>query len=302
MKITIRPGVAIAYVVLATVWLGFSNSVMEAFIHDRELVLIMVTGKDWLFVLGTIVALSWMATHGRRQELSANRALRDDRERVVTVLLSTMQMSRMNWGDDSGRVMHMVEGLARLAGLRGKTLHDTKTGALLRDVGHLAIPQAHVEKRVRLTPNEMTQMRRHPRIGSQLLEDAGFSPTVTDIVHAHHERWDGFGYPRGLVADAIPLAARIVSIVDVWHALGSDRGHRFGWPEAEVLSYLREGAGSQFDPELTALFLTQYDLLKAGAAQANVSMEGFGRRHSEHLPQPACNRDFAAKPLSGVGT
>ena len=302
LKITIRPQVAIAYVLLAAVWLGFSNSVMEAFIHDRELVRIMATVKDWLFVLGTIVALSWMATHGRQQESSTNHAQRDDRERVVTVLLSTMQMSRMNWGDASGRVTHMVEGLARLAGIDDKNLRDMKTGALLRDVGHLAIPQAHVEKRVRLTPSEMTQMRRHSQIGSQILEDAGFSPTVTDIVHAHHERWDGFGYPHGLVADAIPLAARIVSIVDVWHALGSDRGHRSGWPEAEVLSYLREAAGSQFDPVLTALFLSHYDLLKAGAAQANISMKGFGRRHSEHLPQPACDRDFAAGPLQGVGT
>lgn len=302
MKITIRPGVAIVYVAFATVLLGLSTSVLEAFIHDRELVLITATVKEWLFVLVTIVGLSWMATRGRWRESSTSHAERDDRERVVTVLLSTMQMSRMNWGDDSGRVRHMVEGLGRLAGLGEKALRDLRTGALLRDVGHLAIPQAHVEKRVRLTSSEMTQMRRHPQIGSQMLKDAGFSPMVTDIVHAHHERWDGFGYPHGLVAEAIPLAARVVSIVDVWHALGSDRGHRSGWTEDEVLSYLRQGAGSQFDPELTALFLTHYELLKTSAAQANVSMDGFGRRHSEHLPQPACHRDFAEEPLRRVGT
>lgn len=300
MKIAIRHEAAVAYVALAAVLLGFSNSVMAAFIHDRELVLIMATVKDWLFVLGTIAGLSWLAIRGRRQESSTNHARRNERDGVVSVLLSTMQMSRMSWGDDSARVTHMVEGLARLAGLGDKTLRDIKTGALLRDVGHLAIPQAHVEKRVRLTPGEMTQMRRHPQIGSQMLEDAGFSPIVTDIVHAHHERWDGFGYPRGLVGDAIPLAARIVSIVDVWHALGSDRGHRSGRPEAEVLAYLREGAGSQFDPELTELFLTHYDELKAGAAQTNVAMENAGRRHSERAPQAACNRNFVAAPLQGV--
>ncbi len=300
MKIEIRREVAVAYVALAAVLFGFSNSALAAFIHDRELVLIMTTVKDGLFVLGTIAALSWMAIRSRRQESSTNHARHHDRDGVVSVLLSTMKMSRMSWGDDSARVTHMVEGLARLAGLGDKTLRDIRTGALLRDVGHLAIPQAHVEKRVRLTPAEMTQMRRHPQIGSQMLEDAGFSPTVTDIVHAHHERWDGFGYPRGLVADAIPLAARIVSIVDVWHALGSDRGHRSGRPEAEVLSYLREAAGTQFDPALTELFLTHYDELKAGAKTINVSKEGSGQWHGEHVPQPACDRNFAASPLHGV--
>ncbi|MEO7067731.1 MAG: HD domain-containing phosphohydrolase [Rhodanobacter sp.] len=300
MRITIRLRVAIAYVTLAVVLLGLSPSVLGIFIHDRELVLIMATVKEWLFVLGTIVGLFWMAAYARRHESSTNPAKQDDRERTVTVLLSAMQMSRMNWGDDSRRVTHMVEGLGRLAGLGEKELRDVKIGALLRDVGHLAIPQAHVEKQVRLTPSEMTQMRLHPWIGSQMLEDAGFSPMVTDIVRAHHERWDGFGYPRGLVAGAIPLAARIVSIVDVWHALGSDRGHRSGWSEAEVLSYLRQGAGSQFDPELTALFLTHYDVLEAGAPQAKGSMRGVGRRHSKHLPQPSCANDYVEEPLRRV--
>lgn len=302
MKVTIRPGVAIAYVALVTVLLGLFTSVLEAFIHDREFVLITATVKEWLFVLGTIVGLSWMVIHGRRQESSTNHAERDDRERVVAFPLSTMRMSRMHWGDDSGLVTYMVEGLARLAGFGEKALSDLKAATLLRDIGHLAIPEAHVEKRVRLTSSEMTQMRRHPQLGSQMLEDAGFPPMVTDIVHAHHERWDGFGYPRGLVAEAIPLAARIVSIVDVWHALGSDRECRSAWSEDKVLAYLRQGAGAQFDPELTALFLTHYDLLKAGAAQANISMDGFGGRENEHLPQPACNSDYAEEPLRRVGT
>jgi len=113
----------------------------------------------------------------------------------------------------------------------------------------------------------MAQMRRHPEVGREMLEQAGFSAAVTEIVHAHHERWDGMGYPRGLSANAIPLAARIVSIVDVWDALGSDRGYRQGWTTHEVQAYLRGGAGSQFDPELTNLFLTHGEQLAHSSAR-----------------------------------
>ncbi|MDN4481899.1 HD domain-containing phosphohydrolase, partial [Demequina sp. EGI L300058] len=95
-----------------------------------------------------------------------------------------------------------------------------------------------------------------------------------DIPYAHHERWDGGGYPRGLRGEEIPLAARVFSIVDVWDALSFPRVYKPAWPEEDVLAYLREAAGSQLDPQLVELFLAHYADLKAlGMAESHPSLE-----------------------------
>lgn len=274
MKISRQSYATLLYLVLATAWIGFSNRAMAVLVHDPRLLVLAMTIKSWLFVLVTGMMLYWLMGRGRWHPVTADRPLRGDHERVTHVLLSLMQFFRNGAADDAYLISRMAVGLGKLAGVRGEILRHLEIGALLHDVGHLAIPTTRTEKQSRLTAREMTQMRRHPKIGHELLEQAGFAPAVSEIAHAHHERWDGFGYPRGLTGDAIPLVARIVSIVDVWHALSSDRGYRSGWSETEVLAYLRYGAGSQFDPELTALFLDNYDSLKSAAAPICVLAKG----------------------------
>jgi hypothetical protein len=261
---------ALIYVVLAVLWIGCSNHALATVVANPLHLLVAITLKDLMLVMGSGLAIFWMI-RGSHQRLTANNQhLRRVHEHAITRLLSTMQMSPLGRTDEVARVPDMAEGLARLVGLQGDTLHDLRVGALLRDIAHLAIPKAHAETKVRLSPKDMASMRQHPQIGLGLLEQAGLSATVLNIVHAHHERWDGFGYPLGLVGEAIPLAARIVSIVDVWNALGSDRGYRAGWPEPEVLAYLKHGAGTQFDPDLTALFLAHYEQLKATLVHPDV--------------------------------
>ena len=262
MKANARFRMTLIYLALATAWIGLSDRALGSLIADPRRLMMATTLAGWLFVLGTGIMLFWMMGRGQRQRPSVtHHIVQDDHERMTDFLLYAMKLARGDSGEHARRVAHLAEGLGRLAGLRGEDLRDLKCGALLRDVGHLATPKAHIEKLTRLTPKEMAQMRQHPQVGHNLLEKAGFPPTVIDIVHAHHERWDGFGYPRGLSGEAIPLAARIVSIVDVWEALGSDRGYRRGWPKSDVLAYMQQGAGCQFDPELTALFIAHCDQL-----------------------------------------
>ncbi len=101
-------------------------------------------------------------------------------------------------------------------------------------------------------------MRRHPELGAEILRPVrifGGSPGVCEIVLAHHERWDGAGYPRGLRGEQIPFAARVFSVVDVYDALSSDRPYRPAWPKEKVLEYLRERSGTEFDPRVVAVFL-----------------------------------------------
>ncbi len=260
---------SLIYVVLAFAWIALSDRALESMLKGSSLLVLAMTIKGFVFVIGTGLMLYWILGHGLKSLVAANHNLRNDNERVMRVLLAAMKLARKDAGSASDRVVPMVEGLAKVVGLRGEALREIKVGALLRDVGNLAIAEAGPTTQTRLSTRQMAQIRRHTQTGRDLLEQADFPATVVDIAHAHHERWDGFGYPRGLAGEAIPLAARIVSIVDVWDALSSDRGYRRKWPESKVLDYMRNGAGSQFDPALTDLFIAHYEQLKGAARTAH---------------------------------
>jgi HD-GYP domain-containing protein (c-di-GMP phosphodiesterase class II) len=99
-------------------------------------------------------------------------------------------------------------------------------------------------------------MRKHPEYAYQLLAPIPYLHQALDIPYCHHEKWDGAGYPRGLRGEAIPLAARLFAIVDVWDALLSDRPYRPAWTAEQARAYLQEQAGQHFDPRLVEVFLT----------------------------------------------
>ena len=102
-------------------------------------------------------------------------------------------------------------------------------------------------------------MRQHPVYAYQMLFSIEFLRPALDIPHYHHEKWDGSGYPYGLKGESIPLAARVFTVIDVWDALNSDRPYRAAWPEADVLTYIREGRGLEFDPQVVDAFLQIID-------------------------------------------
>lgn len=122
-------------------------------------------------------------------------------------------------------------------------------GYLLHDVGKLGVPDTVLRKAGPLEDDELAQMRAHVEIGDRLLEPIpGFEP-VRAIVHFHHERWDGSGYPTGARGEEIPLAARLFAVCDAYDAMTSERPYRAAMPEAHALAELERGSGSQFDPE-----------------------------------------------------
>ncbi len=153
------------------------------------------------------------------------------------------------------RVTEMTLSLARAVGMDETELVHVRRGALLHDIGKMAIPDAILFKPGPLTPEEWAVMRRHPHYALQLLSPIAYLQPALDIPYCHHERWDGSGYPRGLKGTEIPLAARLFAVVDVFDALTSERPYRRAWSRQEALEYLRQQAGRQFDPEIVALFL-----------------------------------------------
>ena len=160
------------------------------------------------------------------------------------------------------RVTGMTDQLARAMGIADQDLLHIHRGALLHDIGKMGIPDSILLKPGTLTDVEWAIMRKHPVYAYELLSPVAYLRPALDIPYCHHEKWDGTGYPRGLKGEQIPLAARLFAAVDVWDALRSDRPYRRAWLEAKVRAYLREQAGTHFDPEVIPVFLR---LLEQGA-------------------------------------
>ncbi|PWH16682.1 MAG: hypothetical protein DDG59_09050 [Anaerolineae bacterium] len=156
----------------------------------------------------------------------------------------------------SRRVVEMTLRLARRLGMEDRQLASVRRGALLHDIGKMAIPDVILQKPGPLNEAEWELMRQHPVFALKMLENIPFLHSALDIPYCHHERWDGSGYPQGLKGEAIPLAARIFAVVDVWDALTSDRPYRKAWSQEQALRYLEEQKGKQFDPRVINAFLT----------------------------------------------
>jgi response regulator RpfG family c-di-GMP phosphodiesterase len=154
------------------------------------------------------------------------------------------------------RVGHMCAAMARYAGLSDDACKRLLLAAPMHDIGKVATPDGILLKPGPLTPAESEIMKRHTIAGHEILKDSESEMlrTAAEIALSHHERYDGSGYPQGLRGDAIPLSGRLCSIVDVFDALTSVRPYKSAWPVDEAVVTIRSGAGTQFDPEIVALF------------------------------------------------
>ncbi|MEP7198810.1 MAG: HD domain-containing phosphohydrolase, partial [Chloroflexota bacterium] len=153
------------------------------------------------------------------------------------------------------RVTELALRLARTLGMNGDQLVQIQRGGLLHDIGKLGIPDDVLLKTGPLTDEEWEIMRRHPVYAFEMLQPIAFLRPALDIPYAHHEKWDGSGYPRGLKGEQIPLAARIFAVADAWDALISDRPYRKAWLLPEVRGHIRALAGIHFDPMVVDAFL-----------------------------------------------
>jgi response regulator RpfG family c-di-GMP phosphodiesterase len=160
-------------------------------------------------------------------------------------------------GDHIGRITSLCHRLALGAGLSVEEAELVQRASAMHDVGKIAIPDEILRKPGPLAPEERAIMQRHTSIGARLLSGSR-SPLVQmaeTIARTHHERWDGTGYPARLAGEEIPLGGRICALCDVFDALVSKRPYKPAWPVDRALEEIRRGSGTQFDPNLTQLFL-----------------------------------------------
>lgn len=167
--------------------------------------------------------------------------------------------------------------MGTLFSVGGKQLQALFAGALLHDIGKLAVPEYILNKPGKLTEAEFAKMKIHPTVGGDILRRVNFPYPVEDIVRYHHEKWDGSGYPKGLKGEAIPLVARIISVVDFYDATRCDRPYRKGMTRDESLALLRSMSSTAFDPKVVEVFIEHVEefdqLIAAEDIQEQVESE-----------------------------
>jgi HD-GYP domain-containing protein (c-di-GMP phosphodiesterase class II) len=193
--------------------------------------------------------------HGLVYDLRrANRELNGAYDSALQGWSSALELRDHDTEKHTTRVTEHLVGLARYMGIPEDEIINYRRGALLHDVGKMAVPDSILRKPGPLTDQEWEIMRQHPIYAYVMLRKIPFLHKALDIPYCHHEKWDGSGYPRGLLKKQIPESARIFSVLDAWDALRYDRPYRKAWPKEKVMEFIAEQSGKDFDPEVVNVF------------------------------------------------
>jgi len=178
--------------------------------------------------------------------------------RTIETLALAIEAKDQTTGEHLQRVRVYAMELAKELGLSEDETEALRAASVLHDIGKLAVPEHIISKPGKLTPEEFEKMKIHPTVGAEILEQVDFPYPVAPIVRAHHEKWDGSGYPNGLAGEAIPIGARILAAVDCLDALASDRQYRKALPLDEAMAKVVADAGKSFDPRVVAILHRRY--------------------------------------------
>jgi putative nucleotidyltransferase with HDIG domain len=186
--------------------------------------------------------------------------------RAIEALAMAVDARDHGTHDHLKRVQIYALEVGRELGIEGPELRALHAAALLHDIGKLGVPEEILSKPGRLTPEEFAIVKTHPVVGAEIVNQVGFPYPVAPIVRAHHEKWNGSGYPDGLKGEQIPLGARILTAVDCLDALASDRPYRRAMPLEESMAMIAKEAGSSFDPRVIAVLERRCQELEAMAS------------------------------------
>lgn len=232
---------------------GRVNGVLEVYhrsIHRPE--------PEWLHLLDTLSGQAAIAIDNAQlfeglQKSNSELALAYDA--TIAGWSRAMDLRDKETEGHTQRVTDLSLRLAQAMNVPESELTHIRRGALLHDIGKMGVQDSILLKPGHLTDEERIEMRKHPEFAYDMLSSIRYLQPALDIPYSHHEKWDGTGYPRGLKGDAIPLAARIFAVVDVWDAVTSDRPYRRAWSKEQALEYIKEQSGKYFDPQVVDVFM-----------------------------------------------
>lgn len=179
------------------------------------------------------------------------------RGKTVGAIINTLHEKNKREEEHSQRVSYYCTEFAKALGLPENEVQLITTAGLLHDIGKIAIDENILNKPSILTSDERDEVQKHPEIGYRILSSVNDMSEMADYVLAHHERWDGKGYPQGISGEDIPLQSRIIAIVDTFDAMTSERSYRNALPEEVAINEIKANSGTQFDPHLVKIFTEQ---------------------------------------------
>lgn len=227
---------------LAVLWIGRNRSISQDDVQMLSAVANM-TGS----------ALRRISHHDRLQRMNLD--LIEAYDVTLEGWARALELRDSGTEGHTRRVAELSMRLGTALGLTDDALVDLRRGALLHDIGKMAVPDRILLKPEALDVDEWRIMRRHPEYARDMLSHISFLSDAIVVPYCHHERWDGSGYPQGLRGESIPLAARVFAVVDVWDALRANRPYRDPWPAEKAINYISGNSGILFDPRVVAAFL-----------------------------------------------
>jgi putative nucleotidyltransferase with HDIG domain len=281
-------------------WIGYLGSASIAFCLVLLLQQQSLAAAAMILPLFAVFYLTLRATFGRLEDAKKHLG---DMDRLYLSTVETLAMA-IDAKDDCThshvrRVQAYAVGLARALGIADEpSLKAMEAAALLHDTGKLAVPEHILNKPGKLTESEFEKMKQHVDVGADILSLVEFPYPVVPIVRAHHENWDGSGYPRGIRGEDIPIGARILSVVDCFDALTSDRPYRRAMTNQAAIDILLERRGRMYDPHVVDTFIRVYRDISVAAAAAVEHHEVLQKitqsRQPEIAPLPDSARETGA--------
>ena len=203
-----------------------------------------------------VVKRGFRLTQQRQKDVhEQSQEVKNSYDSIVAVLCSPLDLSdQMNRGQ-AQRVSELTSVVAWQLGYRKEQVRLMEQAAILHDIGKIGLTETVLSKSETLTDEEWREMRRHPELGYRILKDIDFLEGASEIVYAHHERYDGTGYPRGLAGDEIPRGARVFAVVDAYDAMTTHRPYRKALPHNKAVEEIQRNSGTQFDPQVVQAFM-----------------------------------------------
>jgi putative nucleotidyltransferase with HDIG domain len=237
----------------------------------------------FMVVCAVLIFTAWSLNRSLKRERRTvqrrEEEMRQKYESIISTMISALDLRDSLNATESRRLAHIASVVAWQMGLRKEQLRLVEKAVLLHDIGKVTIPESIASKASTLDEREWTEMKKHPELGYRLLTSIGPLREIANIVHAHHERYDGAGYPRGLSGNEIPAGARIYTVIDAYCAMTAERPYRRAMPHKQALEELIRNSGSQFDPQVVQAFLQ--------AEKRGLIGPGSEEDRAEQLDQPA---------------
>ncbi len=235
----------------------------------------------WQFAILVLPLVYWMYRSYRiyldrlEAEKKHTEEIADLHLRTIEALSLAIEAKDHSTHDHLRRVQAYAVQLGKDLGLTDAELNALRAASMLHDIGKLAVPEQILSKPGRLTPEEFDRMKIHPIVGAEILDRVQFPYPVVPIVRSHHEKWDGSGYPYGLKREAIPIGARILSVVDCFDALTSERPYRRAMSADEAMKHLVSEIDTSFDPRVVAAIEKRYIELEEGVRRSETTKSPF---------------------------